>query len=407
MNVLSITQLNNLIKRTIDREYLLKNVYVSGTITNAKRHSSGHVYFSLKDEESSIDVTMWSSTVQSKGLANAFQNGLLVTIKASVNFYNKMGRLNLIASDMQVGSKSPLQLEFDALQRELSALGYFDDAHKQPIPVLSSCIGIVTSSTGAVLHDILHISEHRNPLMHFKLFSVPVQGTTAGPIIAKGIEAADKDPDVDVIIVGRGGGSMEDLWCFNDRVVIEAIYNASTPIISAVGHETDYTLADYAADMRGATPSHAAEIAVLPLTTLQQHLQQKLDYLQYVMDQTLQQKRIELSTIFNRRLGFPALQLLHKQNSLLQSYKEKLQSLASQRWQQEKHKLSLLTQELSLQNPIHLMVKGYSKIEKEGHTISSIQNMAKGDVFKITLRDGSIKAVVEEVLPDGNITEKL
>ena len=212
MNVLSITQLNNLIKRTIDREYLLKNVYVSGTITNAKRHSSGHVYFSLKDEESSIDVTMWSSTVQSKGLANAFQNGLLVTIKASVNFYNKMGRLNLIASDMQVGSKSPLQLEFDALQRELSALGYFDDAHKQPIPVLSSCIGIVTSSTGAVLHDILHISEHRNPLMQFKLFSVPVQGTTAGPIIAKGIEVADKDPDVDVIIVGRGGGSMEDLW---------------------------------------------------------------------------------------------------------------------------------------------------------------------------------------------------
>ena len=392
MNVLSITQLNNLIKRTIDREYLLKNVYVSGTITNAKRHSSGHVYFSLKDEESSIDVTMWSSTVQSKGLANAFQNGLLVTIKASVNFYNKMGRLNLIASDMQVGSKSPLQLEFDALQRELSALGYFDDAHKQPIPVLSSCIGIVTSSTGAVLHDILHISEHRNPLMQFKLFSVPVQGTTAGPIIAKGIEAADKDPDVDVIIVGRGGGSMEDLWCFNDRVVIEAIYNASTPVISAVGHETDYTLADYAADMRGATPSHAAEIAVLPLTTLQQHLQQK---------------RIELSTIFNRRLGFPALQLLHKQNSLLQSYKEKLQTLASQRWQHEKHKLSLITQELSLQNPIHLMVKGYSKIEKEGHTISSIQNMAKGDVFKITLRDGSIKAVVEEVLQDGNITEKL
>ena len=243
--------------------------------------------------------------------------------------------------------------------------------------------------------------------MQFKLFSVPVQGTTAGPIIAKGIEAADKDPDVDVIIVGRGGGSMEDLWCFNDRVVIEAIYNASTPIISAVGHETDYTLADYAADMRGATPSHAAEIAVLPLTTLQQHLQQKLDYLQYVMDQTLQQKRIELSTIFNRRLGFPALQLLHNQNSLLQSYKEKLQTLASQRWQHEKHKLSLITQELSLQNPIHLMVKGYSKIEKEGHTISSIQNMAKGDVFKITLRDGSIKAVVEEVLPDGNITEKL
>ena len=407
MNVLSITQLNNLIKRTIDREYLLKNVYVSGTIINAKRHSSGHVYFTLKDEESSIDVTMWSSTVQSKGLANSFQNGLLVTIKASVNFYNKMGRLNLIATDMQVGSKSPLQLEFDALQRELAALGYFDDAHKQPIPVLSSCIGIVTSPTGAVIHDILHISEHRNPLMQFKLFSVPVQGSTAGPIIAKGIEAADKDPDVDVIIVGRGGGSMEDLWCFNDRVVIEAIYNSSTPIISAVGHETDYTLADYAADIRGATPSHAAEIAVLPLATLQQNLQQKFDYIQYVMSQTLQQKRIELSTIFNRRLGFPALQLIHKQNSLLQSYKEKMQTLTSQRLQQETHKLSLITQELSLQNPLHLMVKGYSKIEKEGNVVKSVQYLAKGDSFSISLSDGSIHAVVEEVLPNGSITEKL
>lgn len=146
---------------------------------------------------------------------------------------------------------------------------------------------------------------------------------------------------------------------------------------------------------------------MLPLTTLQQNLQQKLDYLQYVMEQTLQQKRIELSTIFNRRLGFPALQLLHKQNSLLQSYKEKLQTLVSQRLQQEKHKLSLITQELSLQNPIHLMVKGYSKIEKEGHTINSIQNIAKGDICNITLRDGSIKAVVEEVIPDGNIAKKL
>ena len=134
MNVLTITQLNNLIKRTLDREYLLKNVYVSGTIINAKRHSSGHMYFSLKDEESAIDVTMWSSTVMQKGLANAIQNGLLVTVKASVNFYNKMGRLNLIASDMQIGSKSPLQLEFDALKRALTALGYVDDSHKQNLP---------------------------------------------------------------------------------------------------------------------------------------------------------------------------------------------------------------------------------------------------------------------------------
>ena len=230
MNVLTITQLNNLIKRTLDREYLLKNVYVSGTIINAKRHSSGHMYFSLKDEESAIDVTMWSSTVMQKGLANAIQNGLLVTVKASVNFYNKMGRLNLIASDMQIGAKSPLQLEFDALKRELTALGYFDDSHNVGLPYMASCIGIVTSQSGAVLHDILHVSKQRNPLVQFKLFSVPVQGSTAGPIIAKGIATADADPDVDVIIVGRGGGSMEDLWCFNEIGRASCRERVSSPV---------------------------------------------------------------------------------------------------------------------------------------------------------------------------------
>lgn len=397
MNVLSITQLNNLIKRTLDREYLLKNLYISGTIINAKRHNSGHVYFSLKDEESSIDVTMWSSTVMSKGLSNSIENGLLVTIKGTVNFYNKMGRLHIVASDMQIGSKSPLQLEFDALKQELTALGYFDESHKQLIPVLSSCIGIVTSPSGAVLHDILHISEHRNPLMKFKLFSVPVQGTNAGPIIAKGIERADKDPEVDVIIVGRGGGSMEDLWCFNDRKVVEAIYHAKTPIISAVGHETDYTLADYAADMRGATPSHAAEISVLPITTLQEDLQKKEEYLHYVINQTLQQKRGELSTLFNRKLGIPALQLIHKQKSLLQIIKDGMHRVSMHRMEQEKHKLSLLAKELSLQNPVHMMTKGYSKIEHNGVTVHSVNQLDTGNTISFTLADGTVSADVKTI----------
>ncbi|MCI5708146.1 exodeoxyribonuclease VII large subunit [Veillonella caviae] len=392
MNVLTISQLNSLIKRTLEREYLLKNLYVTGTIINAKRHSSGHVYFSLKDEESSIDVTMWSNTVLAKGLVNEIQNGLLVTIKASVNFYNKMGRLNLVASDMQIGNKSPLQLEFDALQKELSALGYFDETHKQMIPVLSSCIGIVTSPSGAVLHDILHVSKQRNPLMKFKLFSVPVQGPDAGPIIAKGIAEADRDSDIDVIIVGRGGGSMEDLWCFNDRAVVEAIYTANTPIISAVGHETDYTLADYAADMRGATPSHAAEMAVIPLTTLQEDLQKKEEYIHYVMNQVLQQKRSELSTIFNRKLGIPALQMIHKQKSALENIKNTLQHKSSTLIQHKKHVLSLIAKELDMQNPLHIMMKGYSKVESHNHPISSVLDVQVGDELTITVSDGNISA---------------
>ena len=389
MNVLTITQLNNLIKRTLDREYLLKNVYVSGTIINAKRHSSGHMYFSLKDEESAIDVTMWSSTVIQKGLANAIQNGLLVTVKASVNFYNKMGRLNLIASDIQIGSKSPLQLEFDTLKRELTALGYFDDSHKQS------------------LHDILHVSERRNPLVQFKLFSVPVQGNTAGPIIAKGIAAADADPEIDVIIVGRGGGSMEDLWCFNDRSVVEAIYNANTPVISAVGHETDYTLCDYVADARGATPSHAAEMIVLPITTLQEQLTEKEEYLHEFIRYTLQQKRTDLTLLFNRKLGIPALQFLHKQKTHLQELSQSLTNATKERCNTEKHSLALLAQQLESLNPLEMMVKGFAKVEHNDKPITSVVQLNLDDDIRVTFADGYVNATVKEIHKDGRITKKL
>ena len=365
------------------------------------------MYFSLKDEESAIDVTMWSSTVMQKGLANAIQNGLLVTVKASVNFYNKMGRLNLIASDMQIGAKSPLQLEFDALKRELTALGYFDDSHKVGLPYMSSCIGIVTSQSGAVLHDILHVSKQRNPLVQFKLFSVPVQGSTAGPIIAKGIATADADPDIDVIIVGRGGGSMEDLWCFNDRAVVEAIYNAHTPIISAVGHETDYTLCDYVADARGATPSHAAEMAVLPITTLQDQLTEKEEYLHEYIRYTLQQKRTDLTLLFNRKLGIPALQFLHKQKSHLQELSQTLTNATKERCNAERHSLALLAQQLESLNPLQMMIKGFAKVEHDNKPITSVAQLQPNDDIRVTLADGYITATVKEAHKDGRITKKL
>lgn len=402
MNVLTITQLNNLIKRTLEREYILKNVYVSGTIVNAKRHSSGHVYFSMKDDESTIDVTMWSSTVMQKGLGSSIQNGLLVTVKASVNFYNKMGRLNLIASDMQIGEKSPLQIEFDALKKELTSLGYFDDSHKQSIPYVSSCIGIVTSASGAVLHDILHVSEHRNPLVTFKLFSVPVQGATAAPVIAKGISIADMDPEVDVIIVGRGGGSMEDLWCFNDRAVVEAIYKSRTPVISAVGHETDYTLCDYVADARAATPSHAAELSVLPLTTLQDQLNDKEEYLHQFIKSSMQQKRTDLTLLFNRKLGIPALQFLHKQKTHLQGLSQILSNHVKDRWKSEKHNLALLGQQLESNNPVEIMIKGYAKVETNKKNITSVTQLQLDDSLLITFVDGCVNATVQEIRENGN-----
>lgn len=397
MNVLSITQLNSLIGRTLDREYLLKGFYVQGTIVNLKRHSAGHYYFSLKDQDASIDVVMWSSTVMQKGLAGLFENGLLVTIKASINFWIKAGRLNIVASDMQVGQKSPLQLEFEALKRELAALGYFDDDHKKAIPELSACIGLVTSSSGAVLHDILHVSLQRNPLVRFKVFSVPVQGDKAGPVIARGIAAADKDPEVDTIILGRGGGSAEDLWPFNTRAVVEAVYACKKPIVSAVGHETDYTLCDYAADMRGATPSHAAEITVLPMSVMKERLRLKEDYLNTYMRQEVLDRKRTLAALFNRSLGMPALQMIHQQRSLLDKKRGIMTQDMKVALQKEKYQLSLLGQELEALNPLNIMLKGYSKVELAGHTVTSVKGLRAGDQLTLTLPDGAIETEIKEV----------
>lgn len=397
MNVLSITQLNSLIGRTLDREYLLKGFYVQGTIVNLKRHSAGHYYFSLKDQDASIDVVMWASTVMQKGLVGLFENGLLVTIKASINFWTKAGRLNIVASDMQVGQKSPLQLEFEALKRELTALGYFDDDHKKAIPELSACIGLVTSSSGAVLHDILHVSLQRNPLVRFKVFSVPVQGDKAGPVIARGIAEADKDPEVDTIILGRGGGSAEDLWPFNTRAVVEAVYACKKPIVSAVGHETDYTLCDYAADMRGATPSHAAEITVLPMSIMEERLRLKEDYLNTYMRQEVLDRKRTLAALFNRSLGMPALQMIHQQRSLLDKKRGIMTQDMKVALQKEKYQLSLLGQELEALNPMNIMLKGYSKVELAGHTVTSVKGLRAGDQLTLTLPDGAIETEIKEV----------
>lgn len=401
MDVFSITKLNNLIKRVLEREYVLKNCYVAGTIANLKRHSTGHYYFSLKDDDASVDVALWAGTAQKKGLVGQLENGLFVTMRATINFYEKTGRLSLICNDMEIGQKSPYQLAFEALKKELTALGYFDESHKQPLPVMPATIALVTSESGAVLHDILHVARQRNPFVQFKLFAVPVQGDKAGPIIAKGIERADADTEVELVIVGRGGGSMEDLWCFNDRTVVEAVYSCKTPIVSAVGHETDYTLCDFAADVRGATPSHAAELTVYPVSYLLEQLEAKETYLHQYMKQTIETKKQELQAIFNRKLGIPALTLIHQESSKLSELQHRLSGAVQQAVGKKQNDLLLLGQQLELLNPLHLLLKGYTKIEHGGSPIHSVTAVNVGDSVNITMNDGSLTAKVEEIITNG------
>lgn len=401
MDVFSITKLNNLIKRVLEREYVLKNCYVAGTIANLKRHSTGHYYFSLKDDDASVDVALWAGTAQKKGLVGQLENGLFVTMRTTIYFYEKTGRLSLICNDMEIGQKSPYQLAFEALKKELTALGYFDESHKQPLPVMPTTIGLVTSESGAVLHDILHVARQRNPFVQFKLFAVPVQGDKAGPVIAKGIERADVDTEVELVIVGRGGGSMEDLWCFNDRAVVEAVYNCKTPIVSAVGHETDYTLCDFAADVRGATPSHAAELTVYPVSYLLEQLEAKETYLHQYMKQTIETKKQELQAIFNRKLGIPALTLIHQESSKLIELQHRLSSAVQQAVGKKQNDLLLMGQQLELLNPLHLLLKGYTKIEHDGSPIHSVTAVNVGDTVNITMNDGSLTAKVEEIITNG------
>lgn len=401
MDVFSVSRLNGLIKRVLEREFVLKNCFVCGTIANLKRHSTGHYYFSLKDEEASVDVALWASTAYKRGLVGKLENGLFVTMRASISYYEKTGRLSLICNEMEIGEKSPYQLAFEALKKELTELGYFDEAHKKPLPEMATTIGLVTSSSGAVLHDILHVAANRNPLVTFKLFSVPVQGEKAAPQIAKGIARADQDPSVELIIVGRGGGSAEDLWCFNDRAVVEAVYHCKTPIVSAVGHETDYTLCDFAADVRGATPSHAAELTVFPLYVLQQRLEERRQFLQHTMNRALEQRRMQLQTIFNRKLGMPALMLLHQERSKLQDVAHRVTAESQRHMQETGTALDTLTARLEVLNPLRLLHRGYSKLASKGQPVASINAVAVGDDITASLADGTIQAVVKEVTPYG------
>lgn len=266
---------------------------------------------------------------------------------------------------------------------------------------MPTCIGIVTSSSGAVLHDILHVAKQRNPLVTFKLFAVPVQGQEAGGLIAKGIAMADADPEVELIIVGRGGGSMDDLWCFNDQRVVKALYGAKTPSISAVGHETDYTLCDFAADVRGATPSHAAELAVYPLYQLEQSLQDKSNYLTNYMLDTLRLKRQELDALFNRRLGLPVLTFLHQEKQAIQANRYRLREGTMRQLENKKKQLAVLSSQLEALNPLRIMMKGYARLSKDEIVLTSIKEVKTGDCLRVELQDGQIETEVKEVLVRG------
>lgn len=376
---------------------MLNRISVRGEVSNCKYHGSGHIYFSLKDGSGAISCVMFAG--QRKGLAFSMKNGDRVVVTGSVDVYERDGKYQLYAKSIVLEGAGLLYERFLALKQELEEMGMFSPEYKQPIPQYIRKLGVVTAPTGAAIQDIRNITHRRNPYVQIILYPALVQGEGAKESIVRGIQALD-ELGVDVIIVGRGGGSMEDLWAFNEEVVARAIFNCSTPIISAVGHETDVTIADYVADLRAPTPSGAAELAVYEFASLSETMERYRKRLQYTMNTALLLEKRRL-TQYQTRLNYlsPENKIREQRMHLLQQ-EERLQDLMKQRVERERHRLSIYIERMKGLSPLEKLNQGFSYVENgQGKAVTSISQVQEGDHLMIHVTDGEITARVETSKP--------
>ena len=388
----SVGQINAYIKNMFIQDFVLKRIYVKGEVSNCKHHPSGHIYFSLKDSSGMITCVMFAGA--RKGLAFHLQNGQQVVVLGSINVYEREGRYQLYAGEILLDGVGLLYEKFEALKKELEEMGMFAADYKQPIPPYIQKLGIVTAATGAAIQDIRNISYRRNPFIQLILFPALVQGEGAAASIVKGIKQLD-DYGVDVIIVGRGGGSIEDLWAFNEEAVARAIFECRTPVISAVGHETDTTIADFVADMRAPTPSAAAELAVADLRLINERIWQYRSQLSRLLSNQLSDKRNRLAQ-YQLKLNYlkPENQLREKRQLLIEK-EEKLQGLMEEKIKDKRHQLMLYIEKLKGLSPLEKLNQGYAyAADCEDYRISSVSQVKKGDAIKLFVTDGCVTAQV-------------
>lgn len=390
--IYSVGALNQYIKQLFVSDYGLNNIYVRGEVSNCKYHTSGHIYFTLKDRGSALACVMFSG--QRQGLSFRLLEGQQVVVYGSVSVYERDGKYQLYARQIDLDGQGQLWQRFEALKKKLETLGFFDAAHKKKIPSYPKKIGIVTAKTGAAIQDIINISSRRNPFIQLVLYPATVQGQGAAPTIVRGIKALDAY-GVDTIIVGRGGGSIEDLWAFNEESVAKAIFECQTPVISAVGHETDITIADFVADLRAPTPSAAAELAVPDVRVLLANLsdmEDKLDQLLigkvHLHRQYLEQYRLRLSHLS------PKSQVREKRMRLM-DMEERLSGLANRVLERKKHERDLYLERLSGLSPLARLSGGYACVMSgKGQLVRSVEDVSAGDILTVSVADGDIKASV-------------
>ena len=394
MDYITIAEFTKYLKNVFDRSTKMQHVMLKGEISNFKSHTTGHLYFSLKDETSKINAIMFKANASKLNFTPS--DGVRVLVTGRVTIYEATGQYQIYIDDMQEDGIGALYIEFEKLKKELLQLGYFDDEHKKMIPKYPKKVGVVTASTGAAIKDIITTIKRRYPICQIILFPSLVQGDNASNDIVKNINLA-QNYDLDVLIVGRGGGSIEDLWPFNERIVAEAIYNSNIPIISAVGHEIDLTIADFVSDLRAPTPTAAAELAVPNLIDVKNYNNQLRIRLTEQIIKRIKLEKLNLERINSSFVIKNPMLMYENKKQALSIYTDKLNTLIKNKLDLYNNNLVNNIEKLKLLNPLNVLKRGYSVLYNNDSIVSSTKQVKKDDNINIKVSDGYIDASVTNI----------
>lgn len=383
---ISVSQLNSYIKDKISDDEYLNNVLVKGEISNFKNHYTGHMYFTLKDENSLIKCIMFKSYAQRLDFMP--KDGMKVFVLGGVSVFERDGVYQIYVKAMQEDGVGKLYKKYEELKQRLEQEGYFDETHKQKIPLMPKTIGVLTSQTGSVIRDIINVSTRRNPNVNIRLLPVPVQGAGAAEKIADGIRFMNDSKLADVLILARGGGSLEDLWPFNEEIVANAIYNSEIPIISAVGHETDFSISDFVADLRAPTPSAAAELAVSDIYEIKQKINTYKNRLRLALIKKVEIMKLRYEKCMSSRVFKEPLRNINDNYLKMDTYVKRLENTIKAKQKEEKTKYIELISKLDTLSPLKTLTRGYSIAEQNNKIIKSVKELNTGDKIDLRFVDG-------------------
>lgn len=394
--VLTVTELNEYIKAKLETDRLLKNVTVKGEISNFTRHSSGHLYFSIKDKGSVIRAVMFKAAAQK--LVFYPENELMVVVSGRIGAFVRDGQYQIYVESMQPDGKGSLALAFEQLKKKLASEGLFDQSRKKPIPKIPKRIGVITSPTGAAVRDVINVVTRRFPYAEILIYPALVQGAGSAASLIGAVEYFDKTSSCDVLIIGRGGGSIEELWSFNDEGLARAIYKCRIPVISAVGHETDFTICDFVADLRAPTPSAAAELAAPDTAKLLKQFSNITTLLNKYLTNRLEQYRLRLDHLQNSPALTSAGYLIDEKNMQLLRLTSELERAGVSVVRDKRMQFTEKVAKLEALNPMSVLTRGFSAVYKDSKLLKSVSDVQKGDTVTVRMKDGTLVAACTDVL---------